>query len=309
MSGSYQKTITEVSKRPVLTRTDRVNVFSTINNYIEVLKPRETALLTFIGVCSAFVAAGGYPSLNRLLMIFVAVLVASAGANGLTNYLDRDIDAKMERTRRRALPSKKISPSEKVLPLTIGLTVIGLVLAWLLHPLVFLFDMVGTVAAVVWRKRVTCVFPQGMLASCAPVLMGWLAIKPVFSWEIVILCVLISVWLPSHIWSVMIARREDYLNAGIGYFPISWEVKDAVKLLPVSAVLLYASSMVFYFVGGFGWLYLTAANFLGIIVVYASLRLVFSSKSNEVWRLYKLSAFPYLGMLFLFICLDILLLG
>lgn len=283
-------------------------IYQAARNYIEVLKPRESGLLTFIGVATAIIAGDGYPPLGLLLLAFVAILFASAGANGLTNYLDRDVDARMQRTRHRALPSKRIEPSEKVLPLIIGLIIIGLVLAWLLHPLVFLFDLIGTVVAVTWRKRVTCVFPQGAIASCAPVLMGWFAIKPAFGWEIILLCVLIAVWLPSHIWSVMVANRDDYLGAGIDYFPVNREAKEVVKIILIFCLMLYAASIGLYFVGDFGWLYLVAANLLGITIVYASLRLVISGISRDAWRLYKLSTLPYLGLLFLAMCLDIWLL-
>ncbi|MDP2916597.1 MAG: UbiA family prenyltransferase, partial [Dehalococcoidia bacterium] len=104
-------------------------------NYIEVLKPRETALLVFIGVVTAVVAGGGVLPVSRLILTLAAILCASAGANGLTNYLDRELDARMTRTRNRALPSKRIYPPEKVLPLTIGLSLAGLALAWRLHPI------------------------------------------------------------------------------------------------------------------------------------------------------------------------------
>lgn len=306
---SHCQKITEKSfKRPGLASLGDSLIFKIVKNYIEVLKPRETGLLTFVGVCTAIIAGHGHPPLDLLLLALIAILLASAGANGLTNYLDRDVDARMERTKHRALPSKRIEPAEKVLPLTIGLVIIGLGLAWLLHPLCFLFDLIGTTAAVIWRKRVTCVFPQGMIASCAPVLMGWFAIKPAFSWEIILLCVLIAVWLPSHIWSIMIARRDDYLNAGIGYFPVNREVKAAVKILPIFSLILYAASIGIYFIGDFGWLYLVVANLSGIVIVYANFRLMVSRMSQDAWRLYKLSAFPYLGLLFLTMCLDIWLL-
>lgn len=238
----------------------------------------------------------------------MAILLASAGANGLTNYLDRDVDARMQRTKHRALPSKRIYPPEKVLPLIAVLVIIGLVLAWLLHPLVFLADLVGSIAAATWRKKVTCVYPQGAVASCAPVLMGWLAIEPAFSWEILYLCLLIGIWLSLHVWSIMVANREDYLGAGLGYFPMSWQVKDAVKVLLAFSIVLYAAAIGLYFVGGFAWLYLILANLLGMTMVYASSRLVVSSASRDAWRLYKLSAFPYLGLIFLTMCLDIWLL-
>ena len=275
--------------------------------YIEVLKPRESSLLTFIGVCAAIIAGDGHLSLG-LLIIALTILLASAGANGLTNYIDRDVDARMQRTKNRALPSKRIYPPEKVLPLTIGLVIIGLALAWYLHPFCFLADLVGTIVAVVYRNRVTCVFPQGMLASWAPVLMGWFAIEPILSWEILLICLLIGFWLPLHVWSLMIANREDYLNAGQSYFPVNQEVKEAVKVLLVFSLMLYAASIGLYFIGGFQWFYLVVANLLGITMVYASSRLVVSSSSRDSWRLYKLSAFPYLGLIFLTMCLDIWLL-
>jgi len=279
----------------------------TVKNYIEVLKPRESSLLTFIGVCAAIIAGDGDLSW-RLLFIALTILIASAGANGLTNYIDRDVDAKMQRTRHRALPSKRIEPPQKVLPLVIGLTIIGLALAWQLHWLCFLFDLIGTIAAVVWRNRAVCVFPQGVIASCAPVLMGWFAIETAFSWEIVLLCVLISAWLPLHVWSVMIANREDYIGAGLTFFPMSRERNEAVKVLLAFSLVLCAVAIVLYFVGGFALLYLVVASLLSIIMVYATSRLVISSASEDAWKLYKLSAFPYLGLIFLAMCLDIWLL-
>lgn len=277
-------------------------------NYIEVLKPLPSILLAFIGLCAAIIAGEGQLS-PRLLLVLVAVLIATAGANGLTNYLDRDIDARMQRTRCRVLPSKRIYPSKKVLPLIIGLIVIGLVLAWQLHPFAFLADLVGTLVAATGRKKVTCVYPQGVIASCAPIIMGWLAVKPVVGWELLLLCVLIAVWLPLHVWSVNIAHREDYLQAGLSYFPISLEVKDSVKVLLAFSLALYAASIALYFVGGFAWLYLVLANILGIVMVYAASRLVISDATKDAWRLYRLSSFPYLGLIFLVMCLDIWLLG
>lgn len=278
--------------------------YSILESYIEVLKPLPTVLLAFIGVAAAVIAGGGQLS-PRLLLVLAAVLIAAAGANGLTNYLDRDIDARMQRTCLRALPSQAISPPTRVLPMIIGLIIVGLVLAWVLNPYVFLADAGGTLVAATWRKKMTCVYPQGVLASCAPVLMGWLALNRSLSWELLLLCSLIAVWLPLHVWSVNITYRDDYRQAGINYFPINLEVRDAVKVLLAFSVALYAASIALYFVGHFHWLYLALANILGVLMVYAASRLVFSHTAKDAWRLYRLSAFPYLGVLFLVMCLDI----
>ncbi|MEE9399040.1 MAG: UbiA family prenyltransferase, partial [Dehalococcoidales bacterium] len=173
--------------------------------YIEVLKPLPSMLLAFIGVGTAIIAGEGHVS-SRLVLVTIAIFFTAAGANGLTNYLDRKVDARMKRTQNRALPSKRIYPPQKVLPLIAGLLIIGLVLAWQLHPFAFATGLGGTLVAATWRKKVTCVYPQGVLAGCAPVLMGWFAIRPDLGWQILVLCVLIAVWLPLHVWSVMITN-------------------------------------------------------------------------------------------------------
>ncbi len=275
-----------------------------IVDYISVLKPLPSLLLAFIGTSAAIIAGGGRLSWD-IALVLLTVLVASAGANGLTNYLDRNVDACMQRTSCRVLPSRRINPAGKVLPLIAALIIIGLGLAWYLHPYVFLAAAGGTIVAATWRKKVTCVYPQGVLASSAPLMMGWLAVRPVFGVELGLLCVLVAAWLPLHVWSVNITYRDDYRRAGLNYFPISLEVQDAVKLLLAFALALYATSWALYFVGGYGWLYLALSNLLGIAMVAGALRLVISRCTSDSWRLYKLSSFPYLGVLFLVMCLDV----
>jgi len=276
----------------------------TVGNYLYVLKLRETSLIVFLGACTAILAGGGHPSVGRLSLVLVALFIASAGVNGLTNYLDRAIDARMARTKHRALPSGRIHPAEKVLPLTLGLTILGLALAWYMHPFCFFAGLGGTVAATVWRKRWTCVFPQGVLASCAPILGAWFAVNSAPNRLLLSICLLITIWMPLHLWSVMIAWRDDYLSAGIKFFPLNLRVEKAARILVLLSVLLYASSIAVYFTGNFSWIYMVIANILGVTLIYTSLRLAASTSSKRSWTLYKLSAFPYMGLLFVAMCLD-----
>jgi protoheme IX farnesyltransferase len=137
------------------------------------------------------------------------------------------------------------------------------------------------------------------------VLIGWLAISPAFDVRILLLCGIVAIWTPIHVWTLMIANREDYLSAGLHYFPLSWQVKNVVKILFVLSILLYTVSMLIYVAGGFHLLYLILANVLGALMIYANSRLLFSMTSTAAWRVYKLSAFPYLGIIFLTMVLDI----
>jgi protoheme IX farnesyltransferase len=273
-------------------------------DYISVLKPVETSLLTFIGICSVIIAAAGYPSVKVFFLTLIAILLGSAGSNGLTNYLDRDVDARMTRTSNRALPSRRIDPPQKALPLIIGLILMGLALAWLLNPLCFLFGLIGVIASSVWRKTISCTF-LGIVAGCTPALIGWFAVSPVFDTRILLLCGLVAVWTPIHVWNVMLANREDYRGAGLNYFPLSWQVKDVVKILFSLSIFLYLVSMLIYLAADFNLIYLIVANILGILMIYANARLLFSRTSIAAWRVYKLSAFPYLGIIFLTMSLDI----
>ena len=276
---------------------------TTFLDYINVLKPVETSLLTFISIASAVIAAGGYPPVRIFFLVLVAVFLGSAGSNGLTNYLDREVDAKMTRTQDRALPSRRIDPPQKALPLVAGLIIAGLALAWVLNPLCFIVGAIGVIASSVWRKTISCTF-LGMVAGCSPVLIGWLAINPMFDIRILLLCVLVAIWTPIHVWTLMIANREDYLGAGLHYFPLSWRVKDVVRILFGLSIVLYAVSMLIYVAAGFHLLYLILANILGALMIYANARLLFYTTSTAAWRAYKLSAFPYLGIIFLTMCLD-----
>ncbi|RLC93310.1 MAG: hypothetical protein DRI39_06140 [Chloroflexi bacterium] len=283
-----------------------LDTVGSIRAYIDVLKPRETSLLIFISLCAAVVATGGSFSPGRLALAMATVALGSAGVNGLTNYLDRDIDARMFRTRNRSLPSKQIDPPEKALLLTLALTAVSLGLAWVLHPLCFAAGMLGTIAASTRRKTVVCPF-FGAVASCSPVAVSWFAFRPEFSLPLLFLCLLICVWVPIHVWSVMLAHRDDYVGGGVRYFPLSKDNKEAVKILVLLSLPLVATSIAVFYSNHLGWLYLAVAGLLGVLMLYANFRLMITRASYEAWRLYKLSAFPYLGVLFLAMGADALL--
>ena len=275
-----------------------------ILNYTEVLKPRESSLHFLMGVIAALIAAGGnLEDLRLFALAVIAIACGIAGANGLTNYLDRDIDSKMRRTCLRVLPSRRIHPPEKLLPLVVTLIVAGLTLTWLINPICFISGLIGVVASALWRKTSWEVF-LGIVASCAPVLIGWFAISPVFDLQILSILLLVAVWIPLHVWSVMIAYRDDYRQAGLHYFPIGWELAKSVKLLFGLSLLLWGVSIFVSFASQLHLAYLIVANILGIVMVSACLRLLRSQSSGVAWRVYKLTAFPYLGIIFATMFID-----
>lgn len=280
-----------------------------ISDYLNVLKPRETGLLVFIGACSAVVSAavaGGAFPINLFILTVIAITCGSAGANGLTNYLDRDVDARMARTCKRALAAGRIKPPQKVLPLVAVLIVAGLLLAWLLSPLCFAIGLVGILASGILRKTVSCTY-FGIIAGSSPVLIGWYAIsqQPVIAVMPVLFFCLIAAWTPLHVWTLMLANRSDYEGAGLHYFPLSWPDRKIIKLLAVLSLALSVVGVLIYFLSGIlHWLYLAVAVLLSLLMVFASARLLLAPSSKNAWTVYKLSAFPYLGIIFTIMAVD-----
>jgi protoheme IX farnesyltransferase len=190
-----------------------------------------------------------------------------------------------------------------VLPEVLGLIAGGLFLAWLINPVCFAIGLVGAAASVLWRKTITCTY-FGIVAGCAPVLIGWFAIRPDLNWVIALLCLLIAFWIPLHVWTLMLSHREDYMQAGLCYFPLTWPDKRIIRVLVGMSVGLLITSLAIFFVGNFHYLYLACALLLGGLMVYANVRLVKEPGTAAAWRAYKFSAFPYLGIIFIAMCAD-----
>ena len=91
-----------------------MKALAVLKNYLEVLKPRETILLGFVGMCTVIIASGGNPPVSTFLLATATILIASGGANGITNYLDRKVDARMARTCGRPLVTGMLGVGESV---------------------------------------------------------------------------------------------------------------------------------------------------------------------------------------------------
>lgn len=275
-------------------------------NYILVLKPRETILLAFIGICTALFASMGHMDTGRLILVSIALLLGSAGCNGLTNYLDREVDAKMARTSNRVLPQGLINPPEKALTLIIGLIIIGLVISWILNPICFIFGLVGVVASSIWRKTISCTF-LGIIAGCIPLLIGWFAVNSLFDIRLLLICLIVAFWIPVHVWNVMLSKKQEYYAAGLYYFPLKTNEKLVKAILLILTILIYVTSLMLYFFGGLHLLYLVVMSIMGIALLIAVMLTLFKKDKDYSWKVYKISSFPYLGAMFLVMVIDSLL--
>ncbi|MCG8400770.1 MAG: heme o synthase [Firmicutes bacterium] len=278
-------------------------------NYIEVTKPRSVFLLVFTALGTMFMAAAEYGlSAPVFLQSLLAITLACSGVNAVSCYVDRDIDAIMERTKNRPIPSGRITPPVKAL--VWGLVQFGaaLVIAYSLNLAAFVcifFGMLGYVGIYsLWFKRKSAWnIILGGFSGGLPALFGWTAIAGRIELLPVLISLLVVLWIPNHIWNLAIFFRDDYRKVGVPMLPVVCRVKHTLVYILFTVLAMFALSIAIYFTGGLGTVYLVTAVLCGVAVTLGNLYLFFVPDHKSAWFLYKLSS-PYLFLLFLGMMID-----
>ena len=279
-----------------------------VKAYYEVTKPRVWYLLVFTALGGYVVAAGRSIDPYLFILTIVAVTLGSAGANTITCYIDRDIDAVMNRTRRRPIPSRRIYPAEKALYYGLTLAILSVALAMLINPIATLLMVFGLVDNIViyskvLKRRNPISIILGGFSGGAPTLIGYAAVKNTIDLTSLLMAALVVLWIPGHIWTLALYARDDYARARVPMLPVVVEERVAVRCIASTSILMVAFSLGIYFVGAFGAIYLTAAAILGAVVLAVNFWLVVKPSKERAWVGFKLSS-PYLALIFLAMMLD-----
>lgn len=282
---------------------------SRIWKYVEVTKPSTVGLLVFTCL-GAMVAAGGVGglSLGGWLLALLAITMGCAAADTLTCYIDRDIDAMMDRTRARPLPGKRIYPPEKALIWGLILAAASLVLSLLLHPLaalwmaIGLFDNVVIYSLVLKRRSCTNIL-LGSISGGMPALFGWTVVRGDITWTPLLISLLVITWTPNHIWNLAIRYREDYARANVPMLPVVTTLRRAVNLIVMSVAFMVTESVALGFIGDFGTIYFALAFLGGVVSLAGHLGLYLRPTEHNAWLMFKLSS-AYLALIFAGIMID-----
>lgn len=279
-----------------------------IKAYYEVTKPRIWYLLVFTALGGYVVAAGRNIDPYMVALTVVAVTLGSAGANTITCYIDRDIDAVMNRTRLRPLPTRRIYPAEKALYYGLVLASSSLFLALLINPIAALLMVFGLVDNIViyskfLKRRNPISIILGGFSGGAPALIGYAAVKNTIDLTSLLMAALVVLWIPSHIWALALYAKEDYARAKVPMLPVVVSESVAVRCIASTSILMVAFSIGIYFAGAFGAIYLTAAAILGAVALAVNFWLVVKPTKERAWIGFKLSS-PYLALIFLAMMLD-----
>ena len=289
-----------------------VSVGNQVKNYYELTKPKIWYLLVFTAFAAALTASflfDVYVSPLTWVLIIGGVAAGSAAADTLTSFNDRDIDAVMDRTKGRPIPSGRISPKNA---LTFGLilTVISLVFAWLINIWAFalmvfgLFDNIIVYSKWLKRRSQTNIILGGFSGG-APALIGYVAVTTQNIEIGLVMAGLVFLWIPTHIWSLALHVKKDYARAGIPMLPVTSNESRSVRIIAGTTLIMVIFSVLPFFFDQFGLIYLITASIFGIATVMLSIWLLVKPSEKASWTVFKFSS-PYLAALFIAFMVDAL---
>jgi len=276
--------------------------------YLELTKPKVVALILFTALVGMLLATPGMVPLPTLFFGLLGIgLCAGAGA-ALNHVVDRRIDALMDRTRGRPLPSGDLDARHAV-AFALGLVAVSmLVLVVFVNPLTALLTFTAFIGyAVIYTLYLKRATPQnivwGGIAGAMPPLLGWTTVTGEVAVEGLLLALLIFVWTPPHFWALAIKRRAEYARAGIPMLPVTHGLTyTKLQILIYSLLLLWVSLMPFM-IHMSGLLYLVGALGLGLGFVYQAVRLLRSEGDALAMKTFGYSIL-YLSLLFGFLVSD-----
>jgi heme o synthase len=277
-------------------------------DYFELTKPRVVALIVLTAVVGTLLASRGLPPLDALIFGNLGIALSAASAAAVNHVLDRRIDARMARTRKRPLPSGHLAPAQ-ALAFALLLAVISMVILVafvnvLTAALTFASLIVYAVVYTVWLKRAT---PQNIViggaAGAAPPVLGWVAVTNHIDPQALLLFLIIFAWTPPHFWALAIARRHDYAKADIPMLPVTHGVEFTRLHVLFYTVLLSVITLLPYMTGMSGLIYLVAALLLNGRFLWLAIALKFAPRDEQPMRMFRFSI-TYLMWLFLALLLD-----
>ena len=246
-------------------------------DYFALLKPRVMTLVVFTALVGLLAAPGAvHPFVAFCAILFIAV---GGGASGALNmWWDADIDAVMTRTRRRPIPSGRVTGDEA---LAIGLFLsgfsvvfLGLATNWVAGGLLAFTIFFYVAIYTMWLKRAT---PQNIViggaAGAFPPMIGWAAATGSVSVEAVLMFCLTFMWTPPHFWALALFMRKDYDHAGVPMLTVTHGRRSTRRHILAYTVLLVILAVGTGFTSIGGPIYLATAGVLNLLFLIGAFRI------------------------------------
>jgi protoheme IX farnesyltransferase len=283
---------------------------STYRNYLNMTKP---GIVRMVGVTAAFSYLLTVPDVEgygvlRLIFALIGIMGAAAGSAVLNNVLEKDLDARMERTRNRELPAGRVLPEHALgfgLVLTIGSVVwlmltVNLLTAFLVLLTAFLYVVVYTPL----KTRTWLNTTIGAIPGAMPTLCGWAAAMDTLDFGAWVMFFILFAWQHPHFYAIAWIYRNDYEKAG--YKMLSVVDKEGSRLflqILLFSLMMLGVSLLPTLMDLSGWLYFAGALLLGLYVMIAGFQFVARPTTRDARRL-LMSTIIYLPVLMVVIIAD-----
>lgn len=252
---------------------------TSIRDYFSLLKPRVMSLVVFTGVCTLFLV----PDTPHLFLAIIQILALAfgAGAAGAINmWYDRDIDAVMKRTSNRATATGLI-PSAEALGFAVVVSVLSVIMMGLASNwvaagwLAFANLFYAIIYTILLKRRTAQNIVIGGAAGAFPPVIIWAAATggtPIEAWT---LFAIIFFWTPPHFWALALYCNDDYAKAKIPMMPLTHGAAHTKFQMLVYSVILFAVTLLPYFLG------MVSAAYLWFAIV---MNAIFCISAIQVWR-------------------------
>ena len=292
-----------------------VSIGSRVGAYVALTKPRIIELLLVTTVPTMVVAEQGMPPLWLMVATVIGGALAAGGANAINMYVDRDIDALMNRTKGRPLVTGAVSPRSA---LVFAVTIEALAFVWLwtvVNPLSAVLGLSACLFYVfvytLWLKRSSSQnIVVGGAAGAIPVLIGWSSVtdsvSATFSWAPITLFALMFFWTPPHFWALAIKYKDDYAAADVPMLPVVATYRETTRKMLAYTIVVVALSFAFGWTAELGALSWGAAAVLGAVFTWLSVRVMRTESPAMAIKLFTFSI-TYITLLFGAMAADVLL--
>lgn len=287
----------------------RNSIASTVGAYVALTKPRIIELLLVTTVPVMVVAEQGIPSLWLMVATVVGGTLSAGGANAVNMWVDRDIDAVMERTRNRPLVTGAVTPAA-ALAFAVCIEVVAFVWLWVLvNPLSAWLALAACLFYVfvytLWLKRTSKQnIVIGGAAGAAPVLIGWSAVTGTVSWSAVALFGVVFFWTPPHFWALAIRYSDDYSAVDVPMLPSVASLRTTTAQMLAHTTAMVVCSLVFGYAEAMGPVYWIGAVVTGVAFLGLTWRVRRTGSASDAMKLFHFSI-TYLTVLFAAMAVDI----
>jgi protoheme IX farnesyltransferase len=276
--------------------------------YVELTKPKVTLLNLFVGgTCFLLATLPRFDFLGLALFAVVGYL-AAGGCGVLNSVYDRDLDALMARTSRRAIPAGIIK-ADKAAMLGVAMVTASFALSYaLFNAMTCLMVVLGFVfymmVYTVWLKRSSSWnVVIGGFAGCFAALSGWTAAVNVLSVLPLLVAVLDFLWTPGHLWGLAMRKVEEYRKARVPMLPVSFGQSISAKVICWLNVVTVGFSLLLPIFDLAGPIYLATATLGGAVFLIPNISLYRKPEGTQSFRVF-LWSMPYLACVMIGLIAD-----